>query len=243
MGVSTDTRFAGAKPASGNGLEFSEGSWLVVEGSTAPSSPSPSPATTPFCSSGAEVDFLSSFAESVVSAFDGFSALLLASREGEGIGIRSRSFTSVCAAEGGAGTTLRAGARLGTGGAPCGAGEAVLEDARGAGEPALDRLGTRGEPGRCNICAETREGKGAGETTRSRGRGGDDVDADGNAGDVGVGVSGRGTVWGETGRSDCITGGWGRVCGDGGCGSTETDSLIGLGRAKVIESTGVVNDS
>jgi hypothetical protein len=181
VGASMDARFAGDETpfrlGSKNGLELSKGSSFVEGGSTMLSSPAT------LLGSGVGVDFFSSFAE---SAFDKFSFLPPVSAEGIG----TRSFASVCAVGGGAGTALRAGARLGTGGAPCGAGEPALEGARSTGEPALDRLGARGEPGRCNICEGMREGNGAGEATRSRGRGGGD--AGGNAGEVGV--SGRGTV-------------------------------------------------
>lgn len=223
--TSTDTRLSGDgspfRLASGKGLEFSKIACLVVEGSIALSSP-----VTAFCSgeTGEGDDFFSS------SFTEAGASFLLTSCEGIGI----PSFASVCTAVGGTGTALRAGARLGTGGAPCGAGEAVLEGGNGepvrggAGEPVLDRLGARGVPARCGIGEETRDGKGAGEATRERGRGGGDVAR--NAGDVGV--SGRGTVCGEGGRSGCETG-----------GSAEIDSLNGLGRGKVISSTGVVNDS
>lgn len=56
-----------------------------------------------------------------------------------------------------------------------------------------------------------------------------------NAGDVGV--SGRGMVCGEGGRSGCKAGAWGCVivCGE--------DISAENGRAKDISSTGVVNDS
>lgn len=128
------------------------------------------------------------------------------------------SFASVCETVGGTGTALRAGARLGTGGAPFGTGEAVLEDEngepvrRGAGEPALDRLRAIGILARWGIGEETREGKGAGEATRDRGRGGGDAAR--NAGDVGV--SGRGILCGEGGHSNCKAGAWGCVivCGE-----------------------------
>lgn len=121
--TSTDARFLeDGSPficASGKGLGVSAMSCLVVERSTASS-----PATS-FCSRG---DGLcsSSFSEAGASTFDELSSLLTSA---EGIGIPS--FASVCEAVGGTGTALRAGARLGTGGAPFSTGEAALEDENG----------------------------------------------------------------------------------------------------------------
>lgn len=125
--------------ASGKGLGVSAMLCLVVKGSTASS-----PITT-FRSGGGDGLCSSSFLVTGVSTFDGASSLLTSV---EGIGIPS--FAAVCEAVGGTGTALRAGARLGTGGAPFGTGEAALEDVNGepvrggAGEPALDRLGAIG---------------------------------------------------------------------------------------------------
>lgn len=129
--TSTDARFLG----DGSPFIFASGKGFGVSGSTA------SPPATSFCSWGGDGLCSSSFSEVGASTFDEFSSLLTSA---EGIGIPS--FASVCEAVGGTGTALRAGARLGTGGAPFDIGEAALEDENGepvrggAGEPALDRL-------------------------------------------------------------------------------------------------------
>lgn len=134
--TSTDVRFSGY----GYPLIFASDKGLVVEDSTASS-----PATA-VCSRGRD-GLCSSFVEAGVLTFDEASSLLISV---EGIGIPS--FSPVCKAVGGTGTALRAGARLGTGGAPFGIGEAALEGENGepvrggAGEPALDRLRAIGVP-------------------------------------------------------------------------------------------------
>lgn len=127
----TDARFLGDEFS----FIFASGKGLGVSGSTASS-----PATS-VCSWGGDGLYSSSFSEVGASTFNEFSSLITSA---EGIGMPS--FASVCEAVGGTGTALRAGARLGTGGALFGIGEAALEDENGepvrggAGEPALDRL-------------------------------------------------------------------------------------------------------